>query len=65
MDIKTKRMLQRIFDNDLVAIRKGKVTLKFNIRAYVEICILDLSNVLMYESYHDYTKIKYGNNSIV
>ena len=34
-------------DNDLVAIRKSKVTLKLNKPAYVEMCILDLCKVLM------------------
>ena len=39
-------MSQKI-DNDLVAIRKSKVTLKLNKPAYVEMCILDLCKVLM------------------
>ena len=26
-------------------------------------CILELTNVLMYEFHYDYTKNKYGNNS--
>ena len=29
--------------------------------AYVDMCILDLSEVLMYEFRYDYIKIKYGN----
>ena len=36
-------MSQKIFENDLVTIRKSKVTLKLNKPAYVGMCILDLS----------------------
>ena len=56
-------MSQKIFDNDLVAIRKSKVTLTLNKPAYVGMCILDLRKVLMYKFHYDYIKIKYGNNS--
>ena len=41
---KPSYMSQKIFDNDLVAIHKSKVTLNFNKPAYVGMCILDLSN---------------------
>ena len=40
-------MSQEIFDDDLVAIHKHKVTLTLDKPAYVGICILDLSKVLM------------------
>ena len=36
-------VLQKIFDYDLVAIRKSKITLKLNKPVYVGMCILDLS----------------------
>ena len=55
-------MSQKIFENSLVAIRKSKVTLKLNKPAYVGICILDLSKVLMSEFVFGYIKSKYGNN---
>ena len=42
-------MSQKIFDNNLVAIRKNKVTLTLNKPAYVGMCILELSKVLMYK----------------
>ena len=31
--------------------------------AYIRMCVLELSNVLMYEFHYDYIKNKYGNNS--
>ena len=54
---------RKIFNNDLVAIRKSKVTLTLNKPAYVGMCILDLSIVLMYEFHYNYIKNKYGNDS--
>ena len=56
-------MSYKIFDNDLVAICKSKVTLMLNIPVYVGMCILDLSKVLMYEFHYDYIKNKYVDNS--
>ena len=56
-------MSQKIFDNDLVAIYKSKVALKLKNLAYFGMCILDLSDVFMYEFHYDYIKNKYGNNS--
>ena len=56
-------MSQNIFDNSFVAIRKNKVTLTINKPAYVGICILDLSKLLMYEFHYGYIKNKYGHNS--
>ena len=43
----------QIFDNDLVVIRKSKVALKLNKPAYIGMCILELSKVLMYEFHYD------------
>ena len=56
-------MSHKIFENDLVAIRQNKVTLTLNKPAYIGMCIIELSNVLMYEFHYDYIKNKYGNNS--
>ena len=53
-------MSQKIFYNNLVAIRKSKITLTLNKPAYIGMCILDLSKVLMYEFHYDYIKNKYG-----
>ena len=41
-------MLHKIFDNNLVAIRKSKLALKLNKPVYIGMCILDLSKILMY-----------------
>ena len=53
-------MSQKIFDNDLVVIRKDKITLRLNNPTYVGVYILDLSKVLMYEFRYDYIKNKYS-----
>ena len=58
---KLSYLSQNIFDKDLVAIRKSKATLTLNKPAYVEMYILDLSKVLMYQFPYDYIKNKYGN----
>ena len=56
-------MAHEVFDNDLVTIRKSKVTLILNRPAFAVMFILDLSRVLMYEFLYNYIKNKYGNNS--
>ena len=56
-------MSHKICDNDLVAIRKSKVTLTLNKPTYIGMCILKLTKVLMYEFHYDYIKNKYVNNS--
>ena len=49
-------MLHEIFDNNLVAIRESKRPLKLGKPAYIGMCILELSKVLMYEFHYDYIK---------
>ena len=56
-------MSQNMFNNNFMAIHKNKATLTSNKPAYVRICILDLSKVLMHEFHYDYIKNKYGNSS--
>ena len=56
-------MSDKIFDNNLVAIRKSKLALKFEKTAYTGIYILELSKVLMYEFHYDYLRNKYDNKS--
>ena len=58
----------KIFDNNLVVIRKNKLALRINKPAYIGICIvlskvLELSKVLMHELHYDYIKNKYDNKS--
>ena len=52
-----------MFDNDLVAIGKCKITFTLNKPAYAGMCMLDLSKVLTYELHYEYIKNKFGNNS--
>ena len=61
--LKRSYMSHKIFDNNLVAIRKSKVALKLNKPAYIAMCILESSKVLMYEFHYDYIKNKYDNKS--
>ena len=56
-------MSHKIFDNDLIAMCKNKVTLTLNKSAYIGMCILDLIKVLIYRFHYDYSKNKHGNNS--
>ena len=60
---KPSYMSHKIFENNLGAIRRGKVVLKLNKPAYIGMCILELRKVLMYTFHYDYIKNKYGNNS--
>ena len=41
----------------------NKVTLALNKPAYIGMCILELSKVLMYQFHYDYIKNKYDNKS--
>ena len=58
---KTSYMSHKIFDNNLVVIHK--TCMKLNKPAYIGMCILELSKVLMYEFHHNYIKDKYDNKS--
>ena len=60
---KPSYMSHDIFDNDLVAIRKNKVTITLSKPAYIGLCILELSKVSMYKFHYDYIKNKYASNS--
>ena len=54
---KLSYMSQKIFDNDLVVIHKSKVTTVLSKPAYIGMCILGLSKVLIYKFHHDYIYI--------
>ena len=60
---KPSYMSHKIFDKDLVAISRNKVTLTFNKPAYTRKCIMKLSKALMHECHYEYMKNKYCNNS--
>ena len=53
----------KIFDNNLVLIGKSKLKLILNKPAYIELCILDLSKILMHKFHYDYVKNEYGHKS--
>ena len=57
---KTKYLPHKILGNDLVVIPKKQ---NFSKPAYICICSLEISKVLMYEFHYDYIKNKYDNNS--
>ena len=60
---KPNYMSHKIFDNDLVAILKNKVILTPNKPAYIGMCILELSKVLIMSQFHyNYIKNKCGND---
>ena len=44
----------KIFENNLVTIRKSKVALKFNKPVYIRMCIMELSKLLKNEFHYDY-----------
>ena len=60
---KPSYMSHKIFDNNLVAIRKSKLALNLNKPAYIGMYTLELSNELIYEFHYDDIKNKYESNS--
>ena len=62
---KPSYMSHKIFDNTLVSISKIKLTLKLNKPAYIGMCILELSKVIMYEFHYNYIKNKNGHKLIL
>ena len=53
----------KIFNENLMAVHKVKKTLTLNRPAYVGMCILDLSKMLMYDFHYNYIKKKYNNRA--
>ena len=56
-------MSHKMLDNELVVIRKNKITLTLNKPAYIVMCKLKSNTVLINEFHYDYIKNKYGRNS--
>ena len=63
MTSKPTYVSSKIFNKNLVAVCKIKERLTLNRRAYVGMCILDLSKTLMYDFHYNYVKEKYGNKA--
>ena len=53
----------KIFNKNLMAVHKIKETLTLNRPAYVGMCILDLSETLMYDFHYNYIKKKYNDRA--
>ena len=53
----------KIFNENLMAVHKVKETLTLKRPAYVGMCILDLSKMLMYDFHYNYIKKKYNNRA--
>ena len=53
----------RLVNNQVIQHKILKTTLTLSKAGYFRICILELSNVSMFEFYYDYMKNKYGNKS--
>ena len=60
---KTTYVSSKIFNENLMAVLKVKETLTLNRLAYVGMCILDLSKMLMYDFHYNYIKKKYNNRA--
>ena len=56
-------MSHKIFDNDLFAMRKNKVTLTLNKPAYIRMHILELNKVLMFGYHYEYIENKCADKS--
>ena len=61
--LKPNSMLQKIFDKNLVGIRKRKFSLKLNKPSYTGMCILKQCKILFYEIQFNYIKNRYENKT--
>ena len=50
----------RIYSEGLVAVKMQKTCIEYNRPMIIEMCILDLSKVLMYDFHYNHIKEKYG-----
>ena len=55
----------KIFNENLMAVHKVKETLTLNRPAYLGMCILDLSKMLMYNFHYNYVRKKKNNRAIL
>ena len=56
-------MSHKIFDNNLVVIQENNVALKLKKPANIDMRILELSKVRMYEFHYDYIKNRTSNQN--
>ena len=63
LTLKPTYVSSKIFNENLIAVHKVKETLTLSNPAYVGMCILDLSKMLMYDFHYNYIKKKYGNRA--
>ena len=61
--LKRSHMSHKILDNNLVVIRKMKVTLRLHKSPIIRMCVSELSKMLIYEIHYDYGKNKYNSKS--
>ena len=50
----------KIFSENLVAIHRRKTEVNLNRPTYIDMCVLDLSKLCMYQFYYDTLKARYG-----
>ena len=48
-----------VFAENLIAVKMRKLKVKFDKPIYVDMCILDISKVCLYEFYHEYMSLMY------
>ena len=56
-------MQQKIYSENLVAVKQVKKTITLNKPIYVGVAVLDLSKLHMYQFHYDYIKPKYGDKA--
>jgi hypothetical protein len=60
---KPQFLQQKIYGENLVAIKQAKTHVKLNKPIYVGVAVLDLSKLHMYKFHYDYIKPKYGDKA--
>ena len=60
---KTTYVSSKVFNENLMTVYKIKEALTLNRLAYVGMCILNLSKMLMYDFHYNYIKEKYGDRA--
>ena len=60
---KPQFMQQKIYSENLVAVKQVKKTITLNKPIYIGVAVLDLSKLHMYQFHYDYIKPKYGDKA--